>query len=295
VYLPILSLTGIEGKMFHPMAMTVIFALISAFVLSLTFVPAMVALGFGGELTERESRFVEQTKERYLPLLNQTLSHPRKFLMGALGLMGGAIVLAGFLGQEFIPTLDEKNIAVQAIRIPSASLSQSLVMQSQVEKVLTAFPEVDYVFSKTGTAEMATDPMPPNATDTFVMLKSEDQWPDSGKSKLELIQEMEEALVLLPGNLYEFTQPIQMRFNELIAGVRGDVAIKLYGDEFSVLEPTAAKIAGLMAKVRGAQDIKVEQTSGLPLLSVVIDRAAVARYGLNDLPRPQHHLFQTLV
>ncbi len=281
VYLPILSLTGIEGKMFHPMAMTVILALLSAFILSLTFVPAMVALAFNGEMRETESRFIETLKTRYVPLLTHTLENPRSVLIKAGSLLLLTLLLAPLLGQEFVPTLDEKNIAVQAVRIPSTGLSESLAMQSQVEKTLGAFPEVAYVFSKTGTAEMATDPMPPNATDTFVMLRPEQEWPDSSKSKSELISEMAAQLEQLPGNLYEFTQPIQMRFNELIAGVRSDVAVKIYGDEFPVLEPLAQQVSAILESIPGAEDVKVEQTDGLPVLSINIDRAAIARYGLD--------------
>ena len=281
VYLPILSLSGIEGKMFHPMAITVIFALISAFILSLTFVPAVIALAFSGAMTENESRFIEKLKVLYVPLLSRSLAKPRPVLIKAGAVLLLSLLLTPFLGQEFVPTLDEKNLAIQALRIPSTSLHQALSMQSQLEKTLTEFPEVNYVFSKTGTAEMATDPMPVNATDTFVMLKPEAEWPASGKSKADLITEIETRLHDLPGSLYEFTQPIQLRFNELIAGVRGDVAVKVYGDDFAVMEPLAQQISQILQSIHGAEDVKVEQTSGLPTLSINIDRAAIARYGLN--------------
>ena len=281
VYLPILSLSGIEGKMFHPMAITVIFALISAFILSLTFVPAVIALAFSGAMTENESRFIEKLKVLYVPLLSKSLAKPRPVLIKAGAVLLLSLLLTPFLGQEFVPTLDEKNLAIQALRIPSTSLHQALSMQSQLEKTLTEFPEVNYVFSKTGTAEMATDPMPVNATDTFVMLKPEAEWPASGKSKADLITEIETRLHDLPGSLYEFTQPIQLRFNELIAGVRGDVAVKVYGDDFAVMEPLAQQISQILQSIHGAEDVKVEQTSGLPTLSINIDRAAIARYGLN--------------
>ena len=281
VYLPILSLSGIEGKMFHPMAITVIFALISAFILSLTFVPAVIALAFSGEMTENESSFIEKLKDWYVPLLSNSLDKPRPVLIKAGAVLLFSLLLTPFLGQEFVPTLDEKNLAIQALRIPSASLHQALSMQSQLETSLTEFPEVAYVFSKTGTAEMATDPMPVNATDTFVMLKPETEWPDSGKSKADLISEIETRLQDLPGSLYEFTQPIQLRFNELIAGVRGDVAVKVYGDDFAVMEPLAQQVSLILQSIQGAEDIKVEQTTGLPTLSINIDRNAIARYGLN--------------
>jgi cobalt-zinc-cadmium resistance protein CzcA len=281
VYLPILSLTGIEGKMFHPMAATVILALLSAFVLSLTFVPAMVALVFRGDVEEKDSRFMQAVKTAYEPLLATGLRQPGRVVAVAAIVFVSALWLFTRLGQEFVPTLDEKNLAVQSMRIPSTSLSQSQTMQMEVEKTAARFPEVAYVFGKTGTAEMATDPMPPNASDTFVMLKPHEEWPDPGKAKAELVEQMEQALEQLPGNQYEFTQPIQMRFNELIAGVRSDVAVKLFGDDFDVMQPLAQRIGRLLQDVPGAADVKVEQTSGLPMLNVVVDRTAIARYGLN--------------
>jgi cobalt-zinc-cadmium resistance protein CzcA len=281
VYLPILSLTGIEGKMFTPMAMTVIFALAAAFVLSLTFVPAMVALCIRGRVTEKENVFVRLAKWVYAPVLRLALR--LRFLVVPLAVAAfvGAVLLFGTLGQEFVPTLDEQDIAAHAMRIPSTALTQSLRMQSQVEKTLSAFPEVALVFAKTGTAEMASDPMPPNVSDTFIILKPHDQWPQPDEPKSALIQRLEEALEEVPGHNYEFTQPIQMRFNELISGVRSDVAVKVYGDDFDAMQTTAAAIAQVLQSVPGAADVKVEQTTGLPILSVLIDRAAIARYGLN--------------
>jgi cobalt-zinc-cadmium resistance protein CzcA len=281
VYLPILSLTGIEGKMFIPMAMTVIFALVAAFVLSLTFVPAMVALCIRGRVTEQENVLVRLAKWVYAPVLRLALR--LRFIVVPLAVAAfiGAVLLFGTLGQEFVPTLDEQDIAAHAMRIPSTALTQSLRMQSQIEKTLSAFPEVAFVFSKTGTAEMASDPMPPNVSDTFIILKSRDQWPNPDEPKSALIQRIEEALEEVPGHNYEFTQPIQMRFNELISGVRSDVAIKVYGDDFDAMQTTAASIAQVLQSVPGAADVKVEQTTGLPILSVFIDRAAIARYGLN--------------
>ena len=281
VYLPILSLTGIEGKMFTPMAMTVIFALVAAFVLSLTFVPAMVALCIRGRVTEQENVLVRLAKWVYAPVLRLALRLRYMVVPLAVAAFVGAVLLFGTLGQEFVPTLDEQDIAAHAMRIPSTALTQSLQMQSQVEKTLSAFPEVALVFSKTGTAEMASDPMPPNVSDTFIILKPRDQWPHPHEPKSALIQRMEEALEEVPGHNYEFTQPIQMRFNELISGVRSDVAIKVYGDDFDAMQTTAAAIAQVLQSVPGAADVKVEQTTGLPILSVLIDRAAIARYGLN--------------
>ena len=281
VYLPILALTGVEGKMFTPMAMTVIFALVAAFVLSLTFVPAMVALCVTGRVTEQDNVFVRLAKWVYAPVLRLALRLRFVVVPLAVAAFVGAVLLFGTLGQEFVPTLDEQDLAIQAGRIPSTALTQSLRMQLQVEKTLSAFPEVAFVFSKTGTAEMASDPMPPNFSDTFIILKSRDQWPSPAEPKSALVQRMEEALEQLPGNVYEFTQPIQLRFNELISGVRSDVAVKVYGDNFDAMQTTAAAIAQVLQGVPGAADVKVEQTTGLPILSVLVDRAAIARYGLN--------------
>lgn len=281
VYIPLLMLSGVEGKMFHPMAVTVMFALLAAFILSLTFVPAMIALVVKGPLKEKENRFVEASKKIYAPLLERVLNRP----FAAIAL-GSLTVLASFLlfyslGEEFIPTLDEKDIAMHAIRIPSTSLSESTEMQRKVESVIKSFPEVAYVFSKTGTAEMASDPMPPNVSDTFIMLKPKETWPDPHLSKSELIERFEEKLAALPGNGYEFTQPIEMRFNELISGVRSDVAVKIYGDDFEIMQKTANEIAHVFQKIPGSADVKISQTEGLPVLDVKIDRESASRIGLN--------------
>jgi heavy metal efflux system protein len=281
VYLPILTLTGIEGKMFHPMAMTVIMALVSAFVLSLTFVPAMVALCIRGRVKEGDNVLIRWAKRGYEPVLRWALRLRYAVVLLAIVAFGGALLLFGRLGQEFIPTLDEQDLAIHALRIPSTSLTQSTQMQQRVEKTISAFPEVGFVFSKTGTAEMAADPMPPNVSDTFVILKPRDQWPDPHEPKSALQQRIEAALERVPGNGYEFTQPIQMRFNQLIAGVRGDVAVKVYGDDFAQMQETAAAVARTLQSIPGAADVRVEQTSGLPVMQVRIDRAAAARYGLN--------------
>jgi cobalt-zinc-cadmium resistance protein CzcA len=281
VYLPILALTGVEGKMFTPMAMTVIFALVAAFVLSLTFVPAMVALCVRGRVKEQDNVLVRVAKWAYAPVLRLALRLRFVVVPLAVAAFGGAVLLFGTLGQEFVPTLDEQDLAMQAGRIPSTALTQSLLMQFQVEKTLSAFPEVAFVFSKTGTAEMASDPMPPNLSDTFIILKPRAQWPNPSEPKSGLVQRMEEALEQLPGNVYEFTQPIQLRFNELISGVRSDVAVKVYGDDFDAMRTTAAAIGEVLQGVPGAADVKVEHTTGLPILSVITDRAAMARYGLN--------------
>ncbi len=281
VYFPILALTGIEGKMFHPMAMTVILALAAAFVLSLTFIPAMVAIGITGRVRERENSFVRWVKRAYEPTVRVAIRIPRTVFAVAVVAFAASLGLFFTLGDEFVPTLDERDIALHAIRIPSTSLTQSSHMQFEVEKVVSRFPEVAFAFSKTGTAEMASDPMPPNVSDTFVILKPRPEWPNPSELKLDLVRRIEAAVQALPGNNYEFTQPIQMRFNELIAGVRGDVAVKVLGDEVEQMEPPAGAIARILKEIRGSADVKVEQTSGLPVLSVEIDRAALARYGLN--------------
>lgn len=281
VYLPILFLTGVEGKMFFPMAATVIFALVAAFILSLTFIPALIAVTLNRDVVEKENRFLNATKRFYEKVLTWALSRKTVVVGGAVGSFVISLFLFTRLGQEFIPTLDEKDIAMHAMRMPSTGLTQSTDMQAKVERVIGAFPEVLVVFSKTGTAEMASDPMPPNVSDTFVKLKPKDEWPNPSESKESLIQRIEEAVEKLPGNVYEFTQPIQMRFNELIAGVRSDVAVKVFGDEFDKLLPTAESIATVLRSVKGAADVKVEQAEGLPMLEIEIDRAKVSRLGLD--------------
>ena len=280
VYFPVLALTGIEGKMFHPMAMTVIFALAAAFVLSLTFVPAMVALVIRGRVSERESVLIRAAKAAYEPIVSAAVRLRAWVVGGALALFAGALALGTRLGQEFVPTLDEGDIAMHALRIPSTGITQSTAMQLEIEELVRAFPEVAFVFSKTGTAEVAADPMPPNVSDTFIVLRPRDEWPEPGLAKAELQARIERAVRTSIGHELEFTQPIQMRFNELIAGVRGDVAVKVYGDDFPALERTARAVARVLGGIRGAADVGVEQTAGLPLMDVQIDRAAIARMGL---------------
>lgn len=281
VYIPLLTFSGVEGKMFEPMALTVIFALIGAFILSLTFTPAMIALFVNPKTAEKENTISVKAKSIYAPLLEKAMRFPGQIVAISIVISFASFLLFFKLGQEFVPTLDEKDIALHAVRIPSTSLTQSTSMQLEVEKTLTSFPEVAFAFSKTGTAEMASDPMPPNVSDTFVMLKPSSEWPDPYLTKFELIEKMEKALKKLPGNNYEFTQPIEMRFNELIAGVRSDVAVKLYGDDFSILQTTADKIAKILNKIKGAADVKVAQTDGLPTLEIKVKREAAKRFGLN--------------
>jgi cobalt-zinc-cadmium resistance protein CzcA len=280
VFAPLLTFTGVEGKTFSPMAITIILALAAAFVLSLTFVPAMVALLMRGKVSEKEVRILQWLRVRYEPLLARSVARPWPFIGAALGVfvLGGVVFTT--LGQEFIPTLDEKNIALGALKIPSTSLEQSKGMQEQVEKAVTSLPEVAMMFSKTGTAEVATDPMPQNQSDGFVILKPSKDWPKGVKSKEQVADRILKKVEPLLGNSYEITQPIQMRFNELIAGVRGDVAIKLYGDDLEKMSAAGAKIGAVLQGIQGAEGVRVEQTAGAPTLDVRFDRAAIARFGL---------------
>jgi len=281
VYLPIFALTGVEGKMFTPMAMTVVMALLAAMALSVTFVPAAIALFVSGPVHEGESRLMEKLKDVYGKMLDWTLSRPRQVLGTAVLLLVACLLLATRLGSEFIPNLDEGDIALHAMRIPGTSLSQAIEMQAQLETRIKSFPEVDRVFAKTGTAEIATDPMPPNVTDNFVMLKPRSEWPDPRKPKADLVAEIEKSIKEIPGNNYEITQPIQMRFNELISGVRSDVAIKIFGDDMDKLFSTAQQVEKAIKSVPGAADVKIEQVTGLPMLTVQLKREIIARYGLS--------------
>ncbi len=283
VYLPVFALTGIEGKMFHPMAFTVVLALTAAMLLSLTFVPAAVAVFLGGKVQEKESRVLLAIRRVYAPALEWALRLriPVVAAAGVLVVLFG--LLAGRLGSEFIPSLDEGDIALHALRIPGTSLAQAVSMQSTLEARIKAFPEVERVFGKLGTAEVATDPMPPSVADTFIMLKPRDQWPDPRKTKAELVAEIEVAVKQLPGNNYEFTQPIQMRMNELISGVRADVAIKLYGDNIETLVEVGEQLEAVARTIPGAADVKLEQATGLPLLTITPNPEGLVRYGLNQV------------
>jgi heavy metal efflux system protein len=281
VYLPIFALSGIEGKLFHPMAITVVLALTGAMILSLTFVPAAIAVFLNGKVEEKENRLVAWVRRRYEPILAWALRRRMAVMAGAAALVVLSGLLATRLGSEFIPNLDEGDIVIQPIRIPGTSLTQAIGMQESLERTLAGFPEVKRVFSKLGTAEVASDPMPPSMGDTFVILKPREEWPDPRKPKQELIEELEEALEAIPGSNYEISQPIQMRTNELISGVRADVAVKIYGDDLEQLVRTGAQIQRVLASIDGAADVKAEQVTGLPLLTVTPDRAALARYGLN--------------
>jgi cobalt-zinc-cadmium resistance protein CzcA len=281
VYIPILSLTGVEGKMFQPMALTVIFALAAAFVLSLTFIPAMVALGLGGNVREKENTVIRLLKRLYEPLLRFALRASALVVAVAAAVFLASVLVFSSLGQVFVPSLDEKDVLIQAIRIPRTSLSQSQEMQFELEQAVSREPEVALVFSKTGTAEVAADPMPPNISDTFVILKPRAEWPHPELEKAALVDRLRARVGELPGNNYEITQPIQMRFNELIAGVRSDVAVKLFGDDFERMLPVAEAVFKVLSRIPGAADVKVEQVTGLPVLDVSVKRQAAARLGLD--------------
>jgi cobalt-zinc-cadmium resistance protein CzcA len=280
VYLPILTLTGVEGKMFTPMAITVLFALTAAAVLSMTFVPAAVALLVRGKVAEHENWFMRLSSRLYAPLLDASIRNRGVVTFAAAIVMVLTGLVATRMGGEFIPSLDEGDIAMHAMRIPGTSLSQAMEMQKSLEAAIREFPEVKEVFSKVGTAEVATDPMPPNVADNFVMLKPREQWPDPNRSKADLVEAIEKRVEDVPGNNYEFTQPIQMRFNELISGVRSDVGIKVFGDNLDTLLQLANTIQSVIQEIPGAADVKTEQVTGLPVLTVKLNRAALARYGL---------------
>ena len=280
VFAPLLTFTGVEGKMFTPMAITVILALVGAFILSLTFVPAMVAILIRGKVAEKEVRAIRWVKERYEPVLGRVIRRPWPWIGAGLGTFAAAALLFLTLGQEFIPQLDEGDLSVQAIRIPSTSLDQSLDMQRRVERAISSLPEVAFIYSKTGTAEVATDPMPQNISDAIIILRPPSEWPAGVTSKDQVVERIEERMRSLTGNAYEVSQPIEMRFNELIAGVRGDVAIKIFGDDLEVLERVARQVAAAMNGVGGTADLRVEQTAGFPTLDVRFNRDAIARYGL---------------
>jgi cobalt-zinc-cadmium resistance protein CzcA len=281
VYLPIFALSGVEGKTFHPMAITVVMALTAAMLLSLSFVPASVALFVTGKVEEKETRLMRGMTRVYAPLLEKALAMRVPILILAGALVVGCGILATRLGTEFIPNLDEGDVALHALRIPGTSLTQAIKMQEQLESRIKEFPEVDKVVGKLGTAEVATDPMPPSVADTFILLKDRKEWPDPRKPKATLVAELQKAVEAIPGNNYEFTQPVQMRMNELIAGVRAEVAIKVFGDDLEKLTAVGRQIEALANGIPGNADVKLEQVTGLPLLVITPDRSALARYGLS--------------
>jgi cobalt-zinc-cadmium resistance protein CzcA len=281
VFVPLLTFQGVEGKTFAPMATTLMVALASAFVLSITFVPAMIALAITGKVNETEVKPIRWFKEKYAPLLAKAVVRPVPFVAGGAGVFLAAVLLFGALGEEFMPQLDEKDITVTNFRIPSASIDQSTQMQLRIEDALKSLPEVALVFSKNGNADLGTDPMPPNASDTYVIPKPESEWPEDVHSKEDILKRIEEKMKPLIGNRTEIQQPIQMRFNELIAGVRSDVAVKLYGDDLDTMSEEAARIAAVLRTIPGAADVQAEQTSGAPTFDIQVDRQAAGRYGLS--------------
>ncbi len=281
VNLPILALAGVEGKMFKPMAFAVIVALIGALVLSLTFVPAAAALFLGGRLSEKENPIVRVVRRGYEPALRLALKQAPAVVALAVILVLGAAWLASRMGSEFVPSLDEGDLAVQAIRIPGTGLDQSVAMQTAIERAVVRMPEVKTTFARIGTAEVATDPMPPNVADGLVMIRPREEWPNPDKLKEQLLEEVEAVIAGVPGNNYEISQPIELRFNELISGVRSDLGVKIFGDDLDTLLRLGNRIAATVAQIGGAEDVKVEQVSGLPVLAIEPNRAMLARHGLN--------------
>src|SRR3954464_13462905 len=275
VYLPVLTLTGVEGKMFTPMALTVLMALGAAVLFSITFVPAAVAIFVTGRVSEQENLFMRGAKRAYLPLLRLAIDHRLGVAIMAAAIVVASCVAAARMGGEFIPSLDEGDVALAAIRIPGASLTQSLDLQMALEKRIQQLPEVKEFFPRTGTAEVATDPMAPSMSDGYVMLKPRGEWPDPKKPKNELVEEIEKAANDIPGSNYEVSQPIQLRINELISGVRSDVGVKIFGDDLDVLQGAAKQVQSVIQGIRGATDVKTEQVAGLPILTVKLDRRAL--------------------
>ncbi|MBB4100717.1 efflux RND transporter permease subunit [Sphingomonas kyeonggiensis] len=280
VFVPLLTFQGVEGKTFSPMAITLMVALASAFVLSITFIPAMIAIFIKGKVSETEVKPIRWFKEKYQPVLTRAVKRPLPFIGAGLAVTAAAALAFGLLGEEFMPQLDEKDITITNFRVPSASIDQSTQMQLRIENALKSLPEAALVFSKNGNADLGTDPMPPNASDTYFIPKPQSEWPAEVKSKTDILRRIEEKMKPMIGNRTEIQQPIQMRFNELIAGVRADVAVKLYGDDLEQMSEQARRIAGALRTIPGAGDVSAEQTSGAPTFDVKVDRQAAARYGL---------------
>ncbi|MBL8467747.1 CusA/CzcA family heavy metal efflux RND transporter [Methyloversatilis discipulorum] len=280
VFLPCLAFQGVEGKMFTPMAVTLMLALASAFVLSLTFVPAMIAVLLRNRFSEKDVRVIAAAKGRYHPLLIKAVTHPLPFVAAGLGVVLAAGITFTSVGREFMPTLDEQNLNLSSVRIPSTSIEQSHAIDLPLERAILTLPEVQTVYSKAGTASLAADPMPPNASDNYVILKPKSEWPEGVTTKEQVIERIREKTAPLVGNNYDVTQPIEMRFNELIGGVRSDVAVKIYGEDLDQLAESAKKIAAVLRRVPGAADVRFAQTAGFPTFDVVLDRSAIARYGL---------------
>lgn len=281
VYLPILTLTGVEGKMFQPMAFTVLAALTGAMILSVTFIPAAVAQFSSGHVPEKENPLLKWVRNIYEPLLNFSLNNRPTVITFAGVLVVLSLLLSTRMGSEFLPTLDEGDLAIHALRVPGTSLSQALAMQDTLEKKIKELPEVNYVFAKIGTADIATDPMPPSVADVFAIIKPRSEWPDPDRPKSDFIRALEQKLAQVPGNKYEIIQPIEMRFNELIAGVRSDVAVKVFGDDLEILVAKAKEVEKVLSVIPGATDVGVEQVTGLPVLTLELDRELMARLGIN--------------
>jgi cobalt-zinc-cadmium resistance protein CzcA len=281
VYLPIFALSGVEGKMFHPMAQTVVMALLASMLLSATFVPAAVALFIRKPRPHSQDRLSAFGERAYAPLLAALVRHRIPVVASAVVAVAIAGWLGSRMGSEFLPSLDEGDIAMHALRIPGTSLSQAVGMQTQLEDAVRALPEVDHIVAKLGTADIATDPMPPSVADNFIVLKEREHWPDPRKTKTQVVADLEKAVRVIPGNNYEFTQPIQMRFNELLSGVRADVAVKVYGDDLERLAQIGQQLEAVVSSVRGAQDVALEQVTGLPVLSIKPRREGLSRYGLD--------------
>lgn len=280
VFLPCLTFQGVEGKMFSPMVITLMLALASAFVLSLTFVPAMVALLLTGHVNEEEVKFIRKAKALYEPWLHRAIARPWPFIGGAVGTFAVALVVFMFVGREFMPTLDEQNLNLSSVRIPSTSVDQSLAIDLRLERNVMSLPEVQTTYSKGGTASLSADPMPPNASDNYVLLKPKNEWPVGVTTKDQVIERIRAKTEKMVGNAYDVTQPIEMRFNELIGGVRSDVAVKVYGDNLNAMNNSAQQIAAVLQKVPGAADVRVAQTRGFPTFDIRFDRDAISRYGL---------------
>lgn len=281
VYLPIFALSGVEGKMFHPMAFTVVAALTGALIFAVTFVPAAVAVLITGKVAEQENPIMRVARWVYRPMLSLSLRLPFIVVLLATVMVSITVYYGSRLGSEFLPQLDEGDIALHALRVTGTGLEQSVSMQNQLESVIAEFPQVKHVYSKIGTPDIATDPMPPSVADTFVILHSIEQWPEPKLSKAEFLAELREAVEAVPGNLYEFTQPIEMRFNELIAGVRADVALRIYGDDLETLYQLGGQAEQMLSGVTGASDVRMEQLTGLPMLSIEPQRDHLALLGLD--------------
>jgi cobalt-zinc-cadmium resistance protein CzcA len=281
VYLPIFALEGVEGKMFHPMAITVVIALLSAMLLSVTFVPATIALLFKKPVKEKHSPLIRGAGALYRPALNWVIQGRWVVVIAATLLVAVFGYQATKLGSEFAPNLDEGDIAMHALRIPGTSLSQAIALQETLEDKIKQMPEVERVFAKIGTADVATDAVPPSVADNFIILKPREQWPNPNKSKEQIVEELAALVEPIPGNRYEFLQPIQMRFNELLAGVRAELAIKVFGDDFDTLTALGAQIEAAIAQVDGIADVQVEQTTGLPMLNIIPKRQQLMQHGLS--------------